>query len=125
MKTKLILLLAIPLLFAGCKKKKDNFHFEGTVQGYVECSLTTASISEQEFGYVVSLTTPDSIGGDYAGDQGKIYHNCVILYHTRARFYDGDSIRGTMYLDEDFSRAYCAFHFDYGIPQGVCYSLDR
>lgn len=109
---------------AGCKKRTDTFAFEGTVVGDVMCTSMAASISEFEIGYIVSLTTPDSIGGDYTNIEGDMCHNCVILYHTRSRFYMNDTLRGQMYLDNDYSAAYCNYHFHLGIPEGVCYSLE-
>lgn len=122
---KIYLILALAVLFASCNSKRaDTFKFEGTIHGYLECSLATTSIMDLDFGYVVSLITPDSIGNDYTVD-GKTYHNCVILYHTRARYYDCDTIRGTMYLDDKYSRAYCNYHIQTGLPEGVCYTLDR
>lgn len=124
MKKYLIIILMVPLLMCGCKKKVSDFPFEGKVVGMVQCTMMTTSISEYDIGYIVNLTVPDSVGGDYMADKNVLYHNCVILYHTRSRFYDGDSIKGRMYLDDKYSAAYCNYHFDLGIPEAVCYSLE-
>ena len=117
-------LILVPLLMCGCKKKADTFPFSGTVCGYLQCTMATASVSEIDFGYVVSLASPDSIGMDYTAANNHVYHNCVIIYRTHYRFHDGDEISGTMYLDDKYSQAYCNYHYQLGLPEGVCYSLD-
>lgn len=121
---KYLLIILLPLLLCGCKKKAETFPFSGTVCGYLQCTLATASISEIDFGYVVSLTTPDSIGKDYNSGNNQTFHNCVIIYRTRYRYHDGDKISGTMYLDDKYSKAYCNYHYTLDLPEGVCYSLD-
>jgi len=123
MKKRLLFLAIIPILFIGCGKPDNVFDFTGTVVGYVDCTSSLTSISEMDFGYVVALSVPDSIGGDYEANGGKQYGNCVILYRTKARYHDGDNIEGSMYLDDKYSKAYCQFHHNFGIPEGVCYSL--
>ena len=120
---KYLLLLLIPLLFCSCKKKTDTFEFKGKVVYFLECTGMVTSISEYDMGYIISLQTPDSIGADFTVNN-TTHHNCVILYHTRSRFQSGDVISGQMYLDNKYSAAYCNFHHDTGLPEGVCYSLD-
>ena len=96
---------------------------KGKVVYFLECTGMVTSISEYDMGYIISLQTPDSIGADFTVNN-TIHHNCVILYHTRSRFQNGDVISGQMYLDNKYSAAYCNFHHDTGLPEGVCYSLD-
>lgn len=112
------------MLFGGCKKKVEDFPFKGIVCGYMQCTSASASISEQDFAYVVSLSEPDSVGREYYGDNQQRYENCVLLYSTRTRCYDGDEISGRMYFDEDYSRSYCTYHSRLDIPEGVCSRLD-
>jgi len=121
---KLFILLAIPLLLCSCKKRVEDFAFKGKVVDYLNCTMMTTNISEYDIGYVVALELPDSIGADHTLKNGTTYHNCVILYRTRSRFHEGDPISGTMYLDNNYSQAYCNFHYQTGLPEGVCYSLD-
>lgn len=124
MRKTLLLLALIPLLLVSCGKNENTFDFSGKVVGYVDCTLNPTSISEMEFGYVVALTSPDSVGRDYTTSDGIVQHNCVILYRTKARYYDGDPISGSMFFDDRYSRAYCQIRHDYDLPEGVCYSLD-
>ena len=100
-----------------------TFEFKGKVVYFLECTGMVTSISEYDMGYIISLQTPDSIGADFTVNN-TTHHNCVILYHTRSRFQNGDVISGRMYLDNKYSAAYCNFHHDTGLPEGVCYSLD-
>jgi spore coat protein U-like protein len=123
MKRLTILLAALTLLMVSCGKRTDTFAFSGTVIGYYNCTLNSASISEMDFGYVVNLDTPDSVGGEYISN-GVTYKNAILLYRTRARYGEGETISGTMYLDDNYSKAYCQYHFHLGIPEGVCYTLD-
>ena len=121
-----LLVFSITLLFslAGCKEHEGTFGFSGTACGYIECTMATQSISEQDHGYIVALDTPTGIGSDYTDADGNLHTNCVILYRTRSRFHEGDIISGRMYLDDDYSKAYCAYHSHLGIPEGVCEKLD-
>ena len=62
---KYLILLLIPLLLCGCKKRVDEFAFKGTVIGYMQCTGMVTSISEFDMGYVLALTIPDSVGADF------------------------------------------------------------
>ncbi len=122
---KLLLILAItPLLLVGCGKPDNVFDFSGTMVDYLECTMQYTSLSEFDYGMVLSLDTPDSIGKDYTDQTGEKFHNCIILYRTKARFKIGEKVSGSMYLDEKYSKAYCQIHYHYDLPEGVCYSLD-
>lgn len=123
MKKYLFIALSLFLL-ASCGKDVETFRFEGAVIDYVNCSLMSASISDIDYGYVIALTSPDTIGKDYYDVLGKKFTNCVILYRTKSRFEEGEVISGEMYLDDRYSRAYCTYHTRLDLPEGVCYRLD-
>lgn len=120
----LLLSSSLLLLLAGCGEHEGTFDFSGTACGYIPCTVESQSISEQDHGYVIDLDTPEGIGGEYYDDYGNLHHNCVILYRTHNRFYDGDAVSGRMYLDPDYSKAICAYHAHLDIPEGVCEKLD-
>ncbi len=120
----LLLSSSLLLLLAGCGEHEGTFDFSGTAIYRLECTLPTQSISEQDFGYILELTTPEDIGADYYDADGNVHHNCVILYRTHNLFYDGDAVSGRMYLDPDYSKAICAYHAHLDIPEGVCEKLD-
>lgn len=124
MKKTILLAAATILLLAGCRKHEDAFAFKGVVCGYQECTLMSESVSSQDFGYYIALSSPDSIGKDYYGADSILHHNTVLLYSTRTRLKDGAEISGKMYLDADYSKAYCTYHSRTGIPEAVCYRLD-
>lgn len=123
-KKYLLLLFLLPLMLTGCKRDVETIHFTGTVRGFFNCTPAT-SVFDIEFGYIVALSEPDSIGGDYTDALGDTYHNCVVLYRTRDRILEGEEISGEMYLDEDYSKAYCTFHLKHSLPEAVCYGLER
>ena len=124
MKKTLLIIAIIPMLLTGCKKPDNVFDFSGTMVDYKDCTGPFVGISEMDYGIVINLDTPDSIGKDYTDPLGEKYHNCVVLYRTKSRLKIGDKISGSMYLDEKYSKAYCQFHYDLDLPEGVCYSLD-
>jgi hypothetical protein len=109
------------LLLASCNKV-DEIDFRGTVVDVREC---TASYVKPDYGYLVALTTPDSLGGVYTTDKGVTYHNVVILYAPDRLIYRDDPIRGTFYLDDQYSRANCSIHWNDidNIPVGVFTSV--
>jgi len=102
--------------------KTDEIDFRGTVVDVREC---TASYVKPDLGYLVALTTPDSLGGVYTTDKGVTYHNVVILYAPDRLIYRDDPIRGTFYLDDQYSRANCSIHWNDidNIPVGVFTSV--
>jgi len=102
--------------------KTDEIDFRGTVVDVREC---TASYVKPDYGYLVALTTPDSLGGVYTTDKGVTYHNVVILYAPDRLIYCDDPIRGTFYLDDQYSRANCSIHWNDidNIPVGVFTSV--
>ncbi len=124
MKRYLFLAIGLMFLFCSCGKNVETFPFKGKVVDYVNCSMMSASISELDFGWLISVSSPDSIGKDYRDQTGKTYKNCIILYRTRSRFEVDEEISGEMYLDDRYSKAYCTYHTNIDLPEGVCYSLD-
>ena len=124
MKKLLLIVAIIPLFVTGCSKPDNVFDFSGTMVDYLECTGPFVGISEMDFGLVLTLDTPDSIGKDYTDPYGDKHRNCVILYRTKSRFKIGDKVSGSMYLDDRYSKSYCQFHYDLDLPEGVCYSLD-
>ena len=124
MKKILLIIAIIPMLLVGCKKPDNVFDFSGTMVGYVECNMQYGSLSDFDYGLVLAVDTPDSIGKDYTDSEGAKFHNCVILYRTKSRFRIGDKVSGSMFLDDKYSKAYCQFHYELGLPEAVCYSLN-
>ncbi len=109
------------LLLASCNKV-DEIDFRGTVIDTHEC---TASYVKPDLGYLVALTTPDSLGGDYTTQDGITHHNVVILYAPDRLVYRNDKIRGTFYFDDQYSLANCSIHWNDidNIPIGVFTSI--
>lgn len=110
------IIVAVLLLFASCKKH-DEIAFKGTIIDTRTCN--SSFDSHQEAGFVINLTTPDSIGKPYTHN-GVTYTNSVILYDPGCRLYKNDKVSGTFYLDDKYSRANCSIHWsDFDIPEGV------
>lgn len=109
------------LLLASCNKV-DEIDFRGTVIDTREC---TASYVKPDLGYLVALTTPDSLGGDYTTQDGITHHNVVILYAPDRLVYRNDKIRGTFYFDDQYSLTNCSIHWNDidNIPIGVFTSI--
>lgn len=104
--------LAAILLLAACSNH-DDFEFTGTVVDYEQCDGSS-------FGYAVSLTSPDTIGGDYQSTDGNIYHNVLVIYGADRLLKANSTISGRIYLDPNYSRTECSFHYtDRDVPEAV------
>jgi len=116
------ILPAIVILGLTSCNKVDEIDFRGTVVDTREC---TASYVKPDLGYLVALTTPDSLGGDYTTQDGITHHNVVILYAPDRLVYRNDKIRGTFYFDDQYSLANCSIHWNDidNIPIGVFTSI--
>ncbi|MBQ3787584.1 MAG: hypothetical protein II849_02115 [Bacteroidales bacterium] len=116
------ILPAIVILGLTSCNKVDEIDFRGTVIDTREC---TASYVKPDLGYLVALTTPDSLGGDYTTQDGITHHNVVILYAPDRLVYRNDKIRGTFYFDDQYSLANCSIHWNDidNIPIGVFTSI--
>lgn len=109
---------AIMLLLASCTKH-DEISFKGVVIDVRQCTMMSSG-QLPVAGYFVHLETPDSIGGSYTLNNNQTYNNVVVLYEPDCRIYRDDHIRGSFYLDNDYSHANCAYHWtDIQLPEGV------
>lgn len=111
------ILPATLLLLAACSKHEE-IDFSGTIIDTRECTL---SYLKPDLGYIVELSTPTNYGADYTLLDGTAYHNAVILYDPDQLLYLGDHLRGTFYLDDEYSRANCSVHWNDidDLPMGV------
>lgn len=110
-----LLMLMAAMAVTACSKV-DEIAFSGTIVDTREC---TASYLEPNLGYVVALSSPDSIGRPYT--VGNVtYPNAVILYEPDRLIYRNDRVHGSFYLDDKYSRANCSLHWtDMNLPEGV------
>ena len=112
------------MFVTGCKKPDNVFDFSGTMVDYLECTMPSVGISDFDYGLVLSLDKPDSVGKPFTNIYGDKYENCVILYRTKSRYMIDDKVSGSMYFSDKYSDAYCQIHHRLDLPEGVCYSLD-
>ncbi|MBO4244755.1 MAG: hypothetical protein J5882_06865 [Bacteroidales bacterium] len=109
---RIITLISSVLLFAACNNH-DDFDFTGTVIDYEECVGSS-------FGYAVSLTSPDTIGGDYHARDGENYQNVVVIYGADRLLQANSKISGRIYLAPYFSKTECNIHYtDNDVPEAV------
>lgn len=99
-------------LITSCEKH-DDFDFVGKVIYYEECSMGYGS-----FGYVIQLTTPDDIGGDYTLGT-TTYKNVIVAYGSDRQLYENDNVSGKMYLDPNYSKTSCDYHYNRDCPEAV------
>lgn len=125
MKKYLLIVVAALMMLTSCRKNPDEiFSFEGTIVDSYNCTLVM-SVSDFDYGYVVQLDTPDSVGEKYIDATGAIYDNCVLLYRTKMVLPLDEHVSGELYFDDKYSRAYCSYHYpNLGLPEAVCYRLD-
>lgn len=110
---KKLLLIPVFLLAFGACIDHDDFDIVGKVVDYEPCQ------SAYEVGYAVSLSSPDTIGKRYQTQGGKWYDNVVMVYGADRLLHPGDSISGRIYLDPNFSKTECMYHFDRDVPEAV------
>ena len=109
---KRFIIIAAAMLFAACNNYED-FEFTGKVVDYEQC--TSGSI-----GYAVSLTSPDTIGGEYTTRERETYQNVVVIYGVDRMLQANSNISGRIYLDPNFSKTECSFHYtDRDVPEAV------
>ena len=114
---KSILILACCIL-SGCVHY-DDFDFTGIVVDFEYCQ------GAYELGYAVSLMTPDTIGGDYLTQDGDNYKHVVVIYGSDRLLHPGDSIGGRIYLDPNYSKTTCNYHYDRDVPEAVFTKLKK
>ena len=113
---RLIIVLLATLSFAGCVEHEE-ISFRGMVVGTRGCS---GVLMDNNMGYIVKLFSPDSIGGTMTSTEGEVMSNIVVLYETPRLIYVRDTIHGTFYLDDKYSRANCGLVWDGPkLPEGV------
>ena len=111
--TKKIIAAAALLLLAACSNYED-FEFTGKVVYYEICN----GISD--LGYAVTLSAPDSIGGEYTTRERGTYQNVVVIYGADRLLKANSNISGRIYLDPNFSKAECSIHYtDRDVPEAV------
>ncbi len=104
------------LLMAGCVEHEE-IAFEGVVLGTRNCS---GMLMDDNMGFIVKLLTPDSIGGTITSTEGETLTNVVVLYEPPRLIYVEDTIRGTFYLDDKYSRVNCSVVWSgMDVPEGV------
>ncbi len=114
---KIILFATLALLATSCVDH-DDFAFSGTVVDYEECT------SMFDFGYAIALSSPDSIGTDYVARSGKTYKNVVVAYGADRILKEEEQVSGRMFIDPNYSRAECNFHYDREAPDARFTALD-
>ena len=111
-----ILLFALPIFLTSCVEHEE-IAFEGVVVGTRGCS---SIIIDDNMGFIVKLFTPDSIGGTMTSTEGETMTGVIVLYEPPRLIYVHDTIHGTFYLDDKYSRANCNIVWDeMTVPEGV------
>jgi hypothetical protein len=109
---KKILIITTALFFAACNNY-DDFEFTGKVIDYEQCDGAS-------LGYAVTLTSPDTLGGEYHTHSGNIYNNVIVIYGADRLLKENDNISGRIYLDPNYSKSECTWHYtDWEVPEAV------
>ena len=114
--SKLLLSALLALTATSCVEHEE-ISFEGVVVGTRGCS---GILMDDNMGFIVKLFSPDSIGGTMTSTEGEAMTNVIVLYEPPRLLYVRDTIRGTFYLDDKYSRANCSLVWDeMNVPEGV------
>ena len=113
---RLTIALLAALTLAGCARHEE-ISFEGIVVGTRNC---TATFSDNNTGFMVKLTSPDTLGATITSTTGEQMDNVIVLYEPPRRIMVEDRIHGTFYLDDKYSKANCTVVWhDFDLPEGV------
>lgn len=113
---RFVMLLAVALTATSCVEHEE-ISFEGMVVGTRGCS---GVLMDDNMGFIVKLFSPDSIGGTMTSTDGETMTNVVVLYEPPRLIYVRDTIHGTFYLDDKYSRANCGLVWEnMDLPEGV------
>lgn len=113
---KLLPALLTALLCTSCVEH-EAISFEGMIVGIRHCS---SPWMDNNPGFIVKLFSPDSIGGTMTDNLGQTMSNLIILYESPRYLEIEDTIHGTFYLDDKYSRANCSLRYDsLNLPEGV------
>ena len=109
MKHCIIIALA-SLLYVGCNNYED-LEFTGIVVDYQECTGIT------DLGYAIKLSAPDTIGGEYMTRDTVLYNNVVVVFGADRFLHKGDNVSGRIYLDPNYSKTECYYHYNQNVPE--------
>ena len=104
MKKALLTIAASLLCLMGCNHY-DDFSFSGTVIDAETCT------DLQNLGYVVELSSPSDMGGDYLAADTIVHHNVVVIYGSDRMLRVGNRIEGKIYIDNNYSKSTCSYHY--------------
>ena len=103
-------------LLTSCEVHEE-ISFDGVIVGTRACS---GIMMDDNMGFIVKLFSPDSIGGTMTSTEGETMTNIIVLYEPPRMLYIRDTIHGTFYLDDKYSRANCSLVWDeMNVPEGV------
>lgn len=94
------------LSLSACVHPED-FAIVGTCIDFEFCS----SLSGQDAGYAIELSSPDTIGGAYIDSDGKEHQNVIVCFGSDRYLRVGDALYGRVYEDPGYSKAYCMYHY--------------
>lgn len=117
---KITLLFLVGMVLTGCVKHEE-IAFEGIVVGTRNC---TSGYADSNPGFLVQLTSPDSIGATLRSTDGQHMDHVIVLYEPPRRIMVEDRIHGTFYLDDKYSKSHCSIVWDdVKLPEGVFLDL--
>ena len=76
-----------------------------------------------DWGWVIALQYPDSMGVDYTNSEGQRFKNVVVMYGTGSLPKQNQKVSGKLYRDENYANSYCRIRFK-DLPQTVCSKLN-
>lgn len=118
---KLLWIVPAMLLLTSCNDY-DDFGFVGNTVDIEFCT------GPMDLGYAIQLVSPDTLGGRYTCDDGTVYDHVVVVYASSKALKKGQHVEGRMYIDNNFSTAYCNYNYRNArgdVPEGVFTQIDK
>lgn len=112
-----LLLATTMALLGACNSDIEEFRFVGKVVDAKMCSTS-------QFGYVLDIVTPDSLGGEIITG-GNTYHHAVMAYRSARVLQKDEVIYGVGYFTKNYSALNCMGLINNDLPEMILLSVDE
>ncbi len=113
----LFAILLTTVLLGACNSDIEEFRFVGKV---VDAKMCNSSM----LGYVIDITSPDSLGSDIT-TAGGTYHHAVMAYRASRALQKDEIVYGVAYFTKSFSALNCLGLINNDLPEIILLSVDE
>jgi hypothetical protein len=104
-------------LLGACNNDIEEFRFVGKVVDAKMCSTS-------QFGYVLDIVSPDSLGGEIMTG-GATYHHAVMAYRSSRALQKDEMVYGVGYFTKSYAALNCMGLINNDLPEMILLSVDE